>query len=134
MAQEQLTAARDLIKAKRYQEARQVLKVIADHPTARVWLAKLDEIAPEVPEDDPFAVFDAPAARPAPVAPTPKPKAKRRLDRRVALVLFIVLILIGIGAYVYFDTSMRASSDAMRDVVATVNSRFDATRTAIYRK
>lgn len=123
MADERLAQARDLIKAKRYQQARRTLTGV-DHPTAKAWLAKLDEIAPEVPEDDPFAD----------IAPAQPAKSKRRLDRRVALVLFIVLILIGIGAYVYFDTSMRASSDAMRNVVATVNSRFDATRTAIYTK
>ena len=113
MAQEQLTAARDLIKAKQYQQARQVLKGV-DHPTARTWLAKLDEIAPEGPEDDPFSVFDAPAARPA-VRPAdaifdPNPRfdplpadvararAKRR-QRMLIIALIVVALVLVVGVY-----------------------------------
>jgi len=40
-----LMAARELIKAKQYDEARSILKTV-NHPTARSWLEKLDEIAP----------------------------------------------------------------------------------------
>lgn len=114
MANERLAQARDLIKAKRYQEARQVLKVIADHPTARTWLAKLDEIAPEVPEDDPFAVFDAPAARPA-VKPAdaifdPNPRfdplpadvsrrRRERLTRALVIVFIVVALTLVVGVY-----------------------------------
>lgn len=106
MANERLAAARELIKAKRYAEARQVLKVIADHPTARVWLAKLDEIAPVVAEDDPFAVFDAPPVRPAVKPadaifdpnprfdPLPKPKEKQRSRR--PLLIMLALVIVGI--------------------------------------
>ncbi len=47
MAREQLERARDLIKAKRYDEARAILQNI-DHPTAQKWLEKLDEL------DSPF--------------------------------------------------------------------------------
>lgn len=39
---ERLQQARDLIKAKRYQEAAHLLKTV-DHPTARDWLRKLEE-------------------------------------------------------------------------------------------
>jgi hypothetical protein len=42
---EQLLAARELLTAKRYDEARALLGEI-DHPTAREWLAKLDRLAP----------------------------------------------------------------------------------------
>jgi 4a-hydroxytetrahydrobiopterin dehydratase len=41
MSQEQFIQARELIKQKRFDEARAMLHSI-DHPTAREWLAKLD--------------------------------------------------------------------------------------------
>lgn len=82
MSREALLEARDLIKAKRYDEARFILKSI-DHPTAVEWLAKLDQIAPVAPqvEDNPFdSPFDDPFApsmqqtpRPAPPKPQPTP-------------------------------------------------------------
>lgn len=46
MSKHKMLAARELIKEKRYAEARAILRTV-DHPTARQWLAKLDEIAPE---------------------------------------------------------------------------------------
>lgn len=49
MSKQKMLAARELIKEKRYPEARAILKTI-DHPTAREWLAKLDEVAPEKKE------------------------------------------------------------------------------------
>jgi DNA-binding transcriptional ArsR family regulator len=60
--------ARELIKEKRYDEARAILRGI-DHPTAREWLAKLDKLAPEppVPESAPAEPETPPqAAAPAP--------------------------------------------------------------------
>lgn len=42
----QLELARDLIQSKKYAEARELLNRL-DHPTARKWLAKLDDIAPK---------------------------------------------------------------------------------------
>lgn len=47
MASSQLETARGLIVAKRYGEARAILKTMPDDPTAQKWLAKLDEISPE---------------------------------------------------------------------------------------
>jgi len=43
---EQMLKARELIKRKRYDEARAILKKI-NHPKAKEWLAKIDKIAPE---------------------------------------------------------------------------------------
>jgi hypothetical protein len=40
-----LAAAKALIQAKRYTEARSILNSV-DHPTSREWLAKLDRISP----------------------------------------------------------------------------------------
>ena len=49
MSQDKMLQARDLIKQKRYAEARAILKTV-NHPKAQEWLAKLDEIDPEFPE------------------------------------------------------------------------------------
>lgn len=65
MVREQMERARELIKAKRYDEARAMLRAI-DHPTAAKWLDKLDEL------DPPFAV-DAPKKPKREVAPAPPP-------------------------------------------------------------
>ena len=62
MSREAMLEARELIKAKRYDEARFILHSI-DHPTAQEWLAKLDQIAPvsTTPDDNPFDnPFDSP--------------------------------------------------------------------------
>lgn len=45
MAKEQMEAARELIKAKRYNEARGILRNV-DHPLAQEWLAKIDQLDP----------------------------------------------------------------------------------------
>lgn len=47
MAQQQLMIARDLIREKRYAEARRLLVTI-DHPKAREWLVKLDDVEARV--------------------------------------------------------------------------------------
>jgi hypothetical protein len=65
---EQMLKAQDLIKAKRYDEARKILVKI-DHPKAQEWLAKIDEL--DSGFDDPFAD----------IAPVAKPKTQ---SRRVA--------------------------------------------------
>lgn len=48
MSKAKLVAARDLIKNKKYNEARSILGDV-DDPTARKWLAELDRIAPARP-------------------------------------------------------------------------------------
>jgi hypothetical protein len=50
--QERLGRARTLIQAKKYQEARSILEPIKEHPTARQWLARLDQLAPPTRTDD----------------------------------------------------------------------------------
>lgn len=43
MSKVKLEAAKELIKEKRYQEARSILEGV-DHPTARLWLSRLDTL------------------------------------------------------------------------------------------
>lgn len=45
--QQKMENARELIRAKRYSEARKLLQTI-DHPTARSWIERIDSIAPQV--------------------------------------------------------------------------------------
>jgi len=54
---EKVQQARQLITERRYDEARALLQTI-DHPTAREWLAKLDQVAPQAP------VWGAPTNQP----------------------------------------------------------------------
>lgn len=51
MSKEEFTFIKDLIKAKRYDEARQRLMPLSEegHPLADKWLARLDDIAPAAP-------------------------------------------------------------------------------------
>lgn len=46
MSKQKMLAAKELIQEKRYDEARMILKTV-DHPTAKLWLEKLDKIAPQ---------------------------------------------------------------------------------------
>ena len=128
MANERLAKARDLIKAKQYQDARKVLTGL-DHPTARAWLAKLDEIAP-VEEDDPFADI-APAVKPVDSIFDPNPRfdplpadvARRRRQRltRVLVVTFIVVALaLVIGVY---------SMGKLNEASTRIRSEIDTTMT-----
>jgi hypothetical protein len=59
MSKDTLERARDLIKQKRYSDARQILESV-NHPTAIKWLAKLDEIE----LGDPFETTFAPKSKP----------------------------------------------------------------------
>jgi hypothetical protein len=52
MSKAKMERARELIQAKRYDEARNILETV-NHPTAANWLAKLDEIAPSQLDDIP---------------------------------------------------------------------------------
>ena len=46
MSKAKMQAAKELIREKRYEDARAILRDI-DHPTAREWLQKINRIAPE---------------------------------------------------------------------------------------
>lgn len=46
MSKAKMLAAREAIQAQQYDKARSILKTV-DHPKAREWLARLDEIAPQ---------------------------------------------------------------------------------------
>lgn len=120
MADERLAQARALIKAKQYQQARRTLTGL-DHPTARVWLAKLDEIAPEVEEDDPFADI-------APVKP------KRRFNWRAAALLILALIVLVVGVLWYASVQLQGADARLRQYSDSISTQFTLTRTAIYSK
>jgi len=75
MSNTQLAAAKELIRAKRYEDARKLLKTV-DHPVATEWLARLDLIAP-----------------------------KRRYTPKKALIfLLFLLVMVGVVVAVFFIT------------------------------
>lgn len=55
--QEQMQSAKAYIKAKQWDDARRVLKKI-DHPTAKEWLKKVNELSPPKPTVGPFLEED----------------------------------------------------------------------------
>jgi len=61
---DQMLQAPDLIKQKRYAEARAILQTI-EHPKAKEWLIRLDQVAPEKPKREPLTA--------APVSPVLPP-------------------------------------------------------------
>jgi len=63
MIKEQLIQARDLIKQKRYHDARVILQHI-DHPTAQEWLGKLNRLAPPPPGGEVVETRPKPDTRP----------------------------------------------------------------------
>ncbi|MFZ0547763.1 MAG: pre-peptidase C-terminal domain-containing protein [Candidatus Promineifilaceae bacterium] len=85
MSKEEMIQARELIKQKRYEEARVILRKTS-HPKAAEWLAKLDEIDPPVVDEQatliepfPYTAEFAPTPSPSTAAPPPKPKETERV-------------------------------------------------------
>ncbi|MCA0457292.1 MAG: SH3 domain-containing protein [Chloroflexi bacterium] len=68
MSKQKFDAAKTLIDRKQYREARAMLQTI-DHPTARVWEAKLDQRA-KVKASDPTPSVPPPIGTPPPTTPT----------------------------------------------------------------
>lgn len=83
---DQMLKARALIIEKRYDEARRILEKI-DHPTARDWLAKLDERAPE-----------------GGASPRARQGSQKRSARRSPLPLILagLVVLVVVAAGVFF--------------------------------
>jgi hypothetical protein len=87
MSKAKFAAAKELITERKYDEARRILKTI-DHPTAREWEAKLDQL-------DQFVVPTEAQIKPSKKKSTPAPKTgnhKIYNGMRGCLVVFVVLI------------------------------------------
>lgn len=68
--QNQFAHIKSLIQAKRYSEARTLLKSI-NHPKAQEWLVKLDQLDPPQPEEEDIFAFPSPSAPSSSSAPQP---------------------------------------------------------------
>lgn len=101
MAEQQLQIARQLINEKRYTEARALLSGL-DHPTAKKWLAKLDEIAPE--------------AKPVTTAPAPQRSGS---GVTTVLLTLILLVTLGIASYGAFFRPVTPPPDPRVDALLT---------------
>lgn len=103
---EHLLKARELIMAKRYQEAREILYQV-DDPIAQKWLAKLNEIDPPGTPEDPLP----PSAEPSITSNYQKRQNKN--DKTIPMPLaiailagFVALCLCSIvGIYVFYQAS-----------------------------
>ncbi len=103
---EQLLKARELIVQKQFDAARTILNTLPHNDTARTWLAKLNEIAPPIPDpfasSDPFASADPFASsRPAaPASPFVGPRPATALPAITNQVPVLAYARYGIGAIV----------------------------------
>lgn len=94
MAKEKMLQAQELLKQKRYDEARAILETV-DHPVAQKWLAKLDEIAPAKGSRG-----KKPAAK-GPAAKAPAGESSRGSGLvRILVILIVVLVIAGLGIFV----------------------------------
>jgi hypothetical protein len=149
MSKELMLSARDLIKAKKYDEARAILQNI-DHPKAKEWLANLDKVAPvkaaatprqarpkaapkpkpAIDEEDPDAFLDDLMARKRPAQRRPvSPKAAAKSSKKPGFRYFLVyglifIIFLGamlVGALMFLNDD---DSDAIAtsDAIGTENA------------
>lgn len=100
--QERLQQAKEYIQAKRYGEARMVLRFMHQNETAVEWLAKLDQLDPPKPPPMPPA-YPSTHSRPISPLPTPRPvptppAPRRRSLRDGATMLQIIALLFMAGA------------------------------------
>lgn len=105
---EGLTRASELIKQKRYKEAKKIL-VLIDHPKAEAWLNRIHEIE----ADDPFR---QPAAKP------------NRGWGRAACGIFLILLFIALVGWVALSVNQagvntRKTIDAM-EFEMTLDARY----------
>src|SRR5258708_1944031 len=91
-AQQKMIEARDLIKNKRYAEARKILETV-DHPKAKEWLTKLDEIELGDPFDASHRITSLVKPEPTQVSIV-LPKISKPSNKLVWELLALVILLI----------------------------------------
>src|SRR5688572_27264783 len=103
MSNAKLTAAREFIQEKQYAAARQILETM-DDPTARKWLAQLDNIAPRtiLPPAPPSAPIYAQPPPTYAVSPEQEHyyRSQNRKHNRRRIGKGIDLIFMGVGCFV----------------------------------
>lgn len=109
MSQVKLQAARELIREKKYSEARAILVTISNDPTAAKWIAKIDEIRRQ---------YDAQFTAPAPVYETPK--ASSTGTEHFFRIVWGVLTLISLAWMCYGVT---VTATVTNDQLETVSAR-----------
>jgi hypothetical protein len=93
MSKAKFAAAKELIAEKKYDEARRILKTI-DHPTAREWEAKLDNLDQFVVPADTSKKASKKKSKPA-----PKTSSRRIYNGvRGCLIVIVVLVVLAILA------------------------------------
>jgi type VI secretion system protein VasI len=102
MSKAKMAAARELIQEKRYDEARAIL-VTVDHPTAREWLARIDNLTP--------------ASKSSGVKPNRAP---------LLLILFVVAIVVLVGALLFFRDQTEGGRQLGRELAAAFTQTVQA--------
>jgi hypothetical protein len=105
MSKAKMEAARELIREKRYDEARAILRTV-DHPTARQWLGKLEQIDPvgrpnPVPLAQPI-VAAVPVAAGGAVEQDQYFARQNRRARRSRIIRGLSLIILGLFVILAF--------------------------------
>lgn len=96
---EQLKLAADLIRQKEYDRAREIL-VTLDHPKAKRWLNRLDELVPPVPYDLTPMVGKRTTPPDRPASPTRMPITETGISlERIILILVLAIGLLGVVGY-----------------------------------
>lgn len=98
--EERLKRAADLIRQKEYDRAREILETL-DHPKAKTWLERLDELVPPVPYDmTPMVGKRTPHSDDRPTPPTRMPITETGISlERIILVLVLAIGLLGVVGY-----------------------------------
>lgn len=96
---ERLKLAADLIRQKEYERAREIL-VTLDHPKAKRWLNRLDELGPPVPYDlTPLVGKRTPRPDNRPTPPRIPPAQTAISLDRIILILLLTVVLLGVVGY-----------------------------------
>jgi hypothetical protein len=116
MTQQVLEQVRELIKAKKYDEARRILRNLTNNPTAQKWLQKLDEI------DPPKQVVRATPPVRVITTPVTQSKTPARNYTLVALLSGLVGLIVGLALGVSVIgprlTNINATSEPTETLVA----------------
>jgi hypothetical protein len=107
MSKAKMEAARELIREKRYDEARAILRTV-DHPTARQWLGKIEQIDPSSRPAAPAPVAQPVVAVPVASGVTQEQDQyfarQNRRARRSRIIRGLSLMILGIlviAAFIY---------------------------------
>lgn len=112
-SREKMQQARELIQAKRYNEARMLLRTV-NHDMALEWLDKIDKLDPPAIEAPPAEAIVKPQIKQLPSA---APRQKRNWTPIIVLVAFILIAMI-----IYFAVGIKQANDYASTEVSRIEN------------